>query len=171
MHFGYPPSISAWVFWNNDWMFIDHWIFQADVTTPRLKDYHERLQPFVLWFIDGSSYIGMTWSINCCHLLVAHSAACLLSAQLVDKTTVKYLVFLPLQILMMKDGVIFFCKYCIIHRLEIVQFILGILLQLDMVYTRIPNWRLFTPYNARPVLPLFAIISWGVGLKNIFNNW
>ena len=32
--------------------------FQADVTTPRLKDYHERLQTFLLWFIDASSYIG-----------------------------------------------------------------------------------------------------------------
>ena len=31
---------------------------QADVTTPKLKDYHERLQTFLLWFIDGSSYIG-----------------------------------------------------------------------------------------------------------------
>ncbi|XP_015750967.1 PREDICTED: histone acetyltransferase type B catalytic subunit-like [Acropora digitifera] len=32
-------------------------IYKADVTTPRLKDYHERLQTFLLWFIDASSYI------------------------------------------------------------------------------------------------------------------
>jgi len=36
---------------------VEYEIYKADVTTPRLKDYHERLQPFVLWFIDGSSYI------------------------------------------------------------------------------------------------------------------
>lgn len=36
---------------------VEYEIYKADVTTPRLKDYHDRLQPFVLWFIDGSSYI------------------------------------------------------------------------------------------------------------------
>ncbi|CAH3154645.1 unnamed protein product [Pocillopora meandrina] len=32
-------------------------MYQADITTPRLRDYHERLQTFLLWFIDASSYI------------------------------------------------------------------------------------------------------------------
>ncbi|KAL9967697.1 hypothetical protein ACROYT_G025984 [Oculina patagonica] len=36
---------------------IEYEIYKADVTTPRLQDYHERLQTFLLWFIDGSSYI------------------------------------------------------------------------------------------------------------------
>ena len=57
LHFCYPPTTSVL-------LFIYHWITQADVTTPRLKEYHERLQPFVLWFIDGSSYIGMAWWIT-----------------------------------------------------------------------------------------------------------
>ncbi|PFX27487.1 Histone acetyltransferase type B catalytic subunit [Stylophora pistillata] len=30
----------------------------ADVTTPRLRGYHEKLQTFLLWFIDASSYIA-----------------------------------------------------------------------------------------------------------------
>ncbi|CAH3164227.1 unnamed protein product [Porites lobata] len=36
---------------------VEYEIYKADVTTPRLKDYHERLQTFLLWFVDGSSYI------------------------------------------------------------------------------------------------------------------
>lgn len=36
---------------------VEYEIYKADVTTPRLKDYHEKLQTFLLWFIDASSYI------------------------------------------------------------------------------------------------------------------
>jgi len=36
---------------------IEYEIYKAEVTTPRLKDYHERLQTFLLWFVDSSSYI------------------------------------------------------------------------------------------------------------------
>lgn len=32
-------------------------MYKADVTTPRLRGYHEKLQTFLLWFIDASSYI------------------------------------------------------------------------------------------------------------------
>lgn len=36
---------------------VEYEIYKADITTPRLEDYHERLQTFLLWFIDASSYI------------------------------------------------------------------------------------------------------------------
>lgn len=34
-------------------------IYQADISVPRLKDYHERLQTFVLWYIDAASFIDV----------------------------------------------------------------------------------------------------------------
>lgn len=34
-------------------------IYQANIDTPRLKTYHERLQTFILWYIDAASYIDM----------------------------------------------------------------------------------------------------------------
>ncbi|XP_057293831.1 histone acetyltransferase type B catalytic subunit-like [Hydractinia symbiolongicarpus] len=36
---------------------VEYEIYQADITVPRLKDYHARLQTFILWFIDGASFI------------------------------------------------------------------------------------------------------------------
>ena len=32
-------------------------LYQNNLTTPRFKDYHRRLQLFLIWFIEGSSYI------------------------------------------------------------------------------------------------------------------
>ncbi|KAG1688814.1 Histone acetyltransferase type B catalytic subunit [Nymphon striatum] len=34
-------------------------IYKADVSVPGFKDYHERLQTFVLWYIDAASFIDI----------------------------------------------------------------------------------------------------------------
>ncbi|XP_047136715.1 histone acetyltransferase type B catalytic subunit isoform X1 [Hydra vulgaris] len=34
-------------------------IYEADIFTPRLKEYHERLQTFILWYIDAASFIDI----------------------------------------------------------------------------------------------------------------
>jgi histone acetyltransferase 1 len=34
-------------------------IYQTDIETPGFREYHERLQTFVLFFIDGASYIDV----------------------------------------------------------------------------------------------------------------
>lgn len=33
--------------------------FQCDICTPRFREYHERLQTFILWYIDAASFIGI----------------------------------------------------------------------------------------------------------------
>ncbi|XP_048577478.1 histone acetyltransferase type B catalytic subunit isoform X2 [Nematostella vectensis] len=37
----------------------DYKIYSCDTMTPRFKDYHTRLQTFILWFIDAASYIDI----------------------------------------------------------------------------------------------------------------
>jgi histone acetyltransferase 1 len=32
-------------------------VYMCEVTTPSFQKYHERLQTFVLWFIDAASFI------------------------------------------------------------------------------------------------------------------
>ena len=32
---------------------------KADILVPRLREYHERLQTFLMWFVDGASYIDV----------------------------------------------------------------------------------------------------------------
>eukprot|EP00794_Sanderia_malayensis_P003757 gene3757-4279_t len=34
-------------------------IYQADISVQRLREYHERLQPFILWYIDAAMYIDV----------------------------------------------------------------------------------------------------------------
>ncbi|XP_028395918.1 histone acetyltransferase type B catalytic subunit-like [Dendronephthya gigantea] len=34
-------------------------IYKTDVTTPNFRNYHERLQTFVLWYIDAASFLDM----------------------------------------------------------------------------------------------------------------
>lgn len=36
---------------------VEYEIYQANVSTPRLQKYHERLQMFLLWYIDAASFI------------------------------------------------------------------------------------------------------------------
>eukprot|EP00118_Oscarella_pearsei_P019171 m.202126 g.202126 ORF g.202126 m.202126 type:complete len:82 (+) comp39604_c0_seq47:1313-1558(+) len=33
-------------------------VYQGDIMTPRLRQYHEKLQVFLLWFVDAASFIG-----------------------------------------------------------------------------------------------------------------
>ena len=37
---------------------------QADMMCPGFGDYHEKLQTFLMWFVDASSFIGMCVSYS-----------------------------------------------------------------------------------------------------------
>lgn len=38
---------------------VEYEVFHATINTPRLKEYHERMQTFVLWYIDAASFIDV----------------------------------------------------------------------------------------------------------------
>jgi len=36
---------------------VEYEVYHCDIFTPRLKEYHERLQTFIMWYIDAASFI------------------------------------------------------------------------------------------------------------------
>jgi len=49
-----PPGEKIHSYTHND---IEYEIYHGTINTPRLKEYHERMQTFVLWYIDAASFI------------------------------------------------------------------------------------------------------------------
>jgi len=51
-----PPGEKIHAYTHKD---IEYEVFHATINTPKLKEYHERMQTFVLWYIDAASFIDV----------------------------------------------------------------------------------------------------------------